>query len=552
MTEIFVVSDFNAELVTRYLAADRSAPIASASSAPYGQVFQSLAGPLPSDGDCVSFVWTRPEGISALYADHLRSIPVSTQAVLDSVDAFAAAVNAVAARCRLVLVANWVPTRAGRGLGMLDWRTGGHADLLARMNLRLSEAVAKSRNVYVLNGQRWLDGARPAREPKLWYMMKCPFSESVCQAAARDVKAALRGALGLGRKLLLLDLDDTLWGGIVGDDGRQRLRLGGHDHVGEAYQDFQRALKMLSRRGIALGVISKNDEAVAMDAIDNHPEMVVRRSDLAGWRINWNDKARNIVDLATELNLGLQSIVYIDDNPAERGRVREALPEVLVPDWPKDPTLYVDALAQLDCFDQGAITAEDLSRTQMYVADRERKESAVSFASMNEWLRSLDVTVRVASIGSDNLKRAVQLLNKTNQMNLRTRRLTESELLSWIAERDRHGMVTLTVADRFGDLGLTGVLGWERNGDQLEIVDYVLSCRAMGRGVENVMVGLAVDTAREGGARRVVARLLPTERNNPCLEFWRTSSSFVESEPNVYVWDAGTAYPRPDYVTVRS
>lgn len=546
---ILVVSDFNAELVSRYLSADRATPICHASSAPYGQVFQVLAGDVPGGKDMAAFIWTRPEGVVPGYLNLLGGEKTDIDQLLAGVDAFAAAIKNFASKYRLVMVASWVQSQNGRGLGMLDWGSDGQASCLARMNIRLSEALASIRDVSMLDGQRWLDAARPARDAKYWFSIKCPFTETVCQAAARDVKAAMRGASGLARKLVVVDLDNTLWGGIVGDDGWQALRLGGHDAVGEAYVDFQRSLKALSRRGIGVAVVSKNDEAVALGAIDSHPEMVLRRSDLVGWRINWGDKAQNIVDLTRALNLGLQSAVFIDDNPAERGRIREALPDVLVPDWPRDPSQFGDALRWLDCFDQSAITAEDRSRTRMYTQERERNESQTVASSMDEWLQSLAIEVGIDSVGEGNIKRSVQLANKTNQMNLQTRRLTELELMKWLADGNDRAAMTVTVADRFGDIGLTGLLSWQRAGDDLEVVDFILSCRAMGRQVENLMAHLAVEGARAAKRRSVVARLLPTERNRPCLDFWR-NSGFTEVETNLFVWDAAQSYPKPDCISV--
>src|SRR5207249_4608997 len=188
----------------------------------------------------------------------------------------------------------------------------------------------------------------------------------VLQEAARDIKGAVQAIRGESRKLLVLDLDDTLWGGSVGEIGWQNIKLGGHDAVGEAYVDFQRVLKSLLNRGNLLAIVSKNQESVALAALENHPEMVLRPGDFAGWRINWRDKAENIVELVSELNVGLQSVVFIDDNPAERALVAEALPEVLVPQWPESPLLYSAALHDLRCFDRPCLTDEDLTRSQMY------------------------------------------------------------------------------------------------------------------------------------------------------------------------------------------
>jgi FkbH-like protein len=279
--------------------------------------------------------------------------------------------------------------------------------------------------------------------------------------------------------------------------------------------------------------------------------MLLRRQDFAGWRINWADKAANLVELVEELNLGLASVVFIDDNPAERGRISEALPEVLVPDWPADPALYVSTLQGLRCFDAPSVEAEDRARTAMYVADRERRASRPGQAgSLDDWLRSLDLQVTAEPLSDANLARAAQLFNKTNQMNLATRRLSEGELRAW-ASRPGCSLWTYSVADRFGASGLTGIVSVQVEGDQAEIVDFILSCRVMGRKIEETMLHVAVAHARRGGATQVRATYLPTPRNGPCLAFWNERSGFRRSDGSgPFVWDAGQAYPMPDVVTL--
>ena len=329
-------------------------------------------------------------------------------------------------------------------------------------------------------------------------------------------------------------------------DGR-RSDIGGHDPVGEAYVDFQRGLKTLSRYGVAIAVVSKNEESIALEVFDKHPEMVLRRTDFAAWRINWRSKDQNITELSRELNIGLESVVFIDDDAAERGRVREALPEVLVPEWPKDPARFGEALRELDCFDRSETTIEDRLRTSMYTQQRERNDSLVHAPSTDEWLCSLGIRVEIEMIGKGNIKRSIQLVNKTNQMNLSTRRMTELQLLDWLTGQQNRTAIALTIADRFGDIGLTGFVSWQTVGADLEIVDFILSCRAMGRQIENLMAHLAVETAREGNLRSVIARLVPTPRNAPCLDFWR-KSGFTESQPNTFVWDASDLYPKPTFI----
>jgi FkbH-like protein len=548
--KVLVVSDFNADLVGRYISADRSLPNCSATSAPYGQLFQVLSDNSTEDPGRIALIWTRAEGAIPEFANLLGGHRVSAARLDHEVDAFAGLIKNFARGCRYVFVASWVPTYHDRGLGLLNWSNEGAAYHLARMNARLSEALADVADVFMLDGQRWIESSDNPRDRKSWLVAKYPFTEKVFKAAAADIKSALRTALGMNRKLVLVDLDNTMWGGVVGDDGWENLRLGGHDHLGEAFSEFQQALMTLINRGIAVGVVSKNDEAVALQAIDKHPEMVIRLPNLVGWRINWQDKAQNIVDLVSELNLGLQSTVFIDDNPTERGRIREALPEVLVPDWPSDPSKYAEALRQLDCFDRLSITSEDRGRTRMYVADRERRDSLTIASSIGDWLASLDVRVQTSPVTAANLKRVVQLMNKTNQMNMRTRRTSEKDLRQWLAGGAGRDLLAVTVSDRFGDLGLTGIISWEKAETALEIIDYVLSCRAMGRQIEQLMVHLAVQAARRAQCDSVVARFLATAKNRPCLEFWQ-GSGFTNSGQDVFVWKTMDDYPKPEFIALQ-
>jgi FkbH-like protein len=407
-----------------------------------------------------------------------------------------------------------------------------------------------SGTVHVLDAQRWLAVAGKQGSPlKSWYLGKIPFGTEVFAEAARDVHAALGAIAGRTRKLLVLDLDDTVWGGIVGDVGWENLRLGGHDGLGESFVDFQRAVKRLTKRGIILALVSKNEESTALEAIRKHPEMILREDDFVAWRINWHDKAANIVEIVKELNLGLQSVVFIDDNPVERARVREALPEVLVPEWPEDKYLYRSALAALRCFDVAAVTKEDAERTVLYAAERRRDQLQQKVGSIDEWLEGLGIKVVAEPLAAHNLQRTAQLLNKTNQLNLSTRRLTEAELLEWASAPHRK-LWAVSVSDRFGDAGLTGIVSVEVEGERATIVDFVLSCRVMGRRVEASMVHIAVEHARSRGAARVEAKYLKTAKNKPTHDFW--SGSGFAADGDLFSWDAGAPFALPRAITLEA
>ena len=481
------------------------------------------------------------------FASLMNGESAGVETVISEVEAFTDLVINAAKRFKIVLVASWTRTASGRGSGLLDWTECGQAKVLASMNVRLANLLEGYSNIRILDSQRWLDAARPPRDSRYWYAMKSPFTNAVTQAAARDVKAAIRAFSGQAKKLIVLDLDDTLWGGVVGETGWEGIRLGGHDAIGEAYLDFQRTLKTLTNFGVALGVVSKNTESVAMDVFEHHPEMVLRKSNLAGWRINWDDKAANLRSLVLELNLGLQSVVFIDDSAIERGRIAEAFPEVLVPEWPADPTRYADTLRQLDCFDQAALTNDDRRRSVSYAQERERGESFRSATSHDEWLSGLGVQVRMAVVSNANIARVVQLANKTNQFNIGTRRFTEVELSSWLSAAPDHQAYAFNVADRFGEIGLTAVVSYQRAGENLEIVDFLLSCRAMGRQVENLMAHFVIEEAKKQGCEKVVVRVTSTPRNGPCIAFWKRSS-FEELEENTFSWDVGNLYPKPSFI----
>jgi FkbH-like protein len=541
-----LISDFNLETFAAYLENDPGEPEIDPTVASFGQVVQTLVDAAAWSDQEAAIVWTQPHAVIGSFNAAQRFERVDPEQALAEVADFGQLLLTAADRVKALFVPTWeIPAGEG-GYGFLEMRPGvGVAHLLMRMNLKLAEIASSKSNIYVLPAKKWIDG-KAAFNAKLWYMAKSPFAPEVFKNAARDVKAAIRALHGGARKLLVLDLDDTLWGGIVGDQGWQNLTLGGHDPIGEAFVDFQTALKSLVNRGVLLGVVSKNTESIALEAIERHPAMVLRRDDFAHLKINWEDKAKNLVELAAELNLGLQSVVFIDDNPAERARIRDTLPEVFVPDWPQDKTLYRSALLALDCFHQPVMTEEDARRTRLYRDEQRREQAKTQVGSLDDWLKSLDMQVVVQPLTPANLARATQLLNKTNQMNLATRRLTEAELQQW-ADDPNHVLWTVNVADKFGDAGLTGILSVALEDEAVRIVDFILSCRVMGRKVEQTMVHFAVDFANRREAKRIEATIVPTAKNQPCREFWNKSGFELDGE-NTFSWRPAQAYPLPEGV----
>jgi FkbH-like protein len=549
---ILLISDFNMDIFRGYLNHDAEAPQIAATTLPFGQVIPVLMQKeleCWQDGFDVAVVWTKPESVIPSFKSMMSYEPKSAREVLSEVDEYASALITLRDKVRYAFVPTWVLPPYHRGYGMLEMKNGiGITNLLMRMNLRLADKLESIPNICMLNAQRWLTiaGANGCN-PKLWYMGKIAFGNEVFKCAAKDIKAALRGIVGETIKLIIVDLDDTLWGGSVGEVGWEEVNLGGHNAVGEAYLDFQRRLKALTARGVLLGIVSKNTESVALEAISKHSEMVLKLKDFAGWKINWRDKAENIVELTSELNLGLQSVLFIDDNPVERARVREMLPEVLVPEWPGNKMMYPSTLLSLPYFDTPVISAEDGERNNLYLAERQRESIRREIGSFAEWLKTLRIRVQVEELNEGNLERAMQLLNKTNQMNLSTRRMTASELSHWTKAPNRK-LWTFRVSDKLGDSGLTGLLSVEISQKKARIVDFVLSCRVLGRKIEETMLFTATAYAQMMQLDGVHSYYVPTGKNLRCLEFWKQSGFMYDQEENHFSWDMGRQYPLPEAI----
>jgi FkbH-like protein len=553
-SSVYLIADFTVSSFAALLERDPAPPHLRVREAPYNQVepeLLALAHSASSANEIV-FVWTRPDAVIASFAKLLRGETVDIARVLEEVDAYCEIVAGAGLACQSLFIPLWTLPAHVRGLGVLDLKLQDHGiwGALARMNGRMVEHLSQKRNIYPLNAPRWVQkiGER-SFNVKQWYLGKVLLSNELFKEAVLDFKAGLSALGGQARKLVMMDLDNTLWGGIVGDTGWEGITLGGHDAVGEAFVDFQRALKAIRQRGILLAVVSKNDESIAMEAMTKHPEMVLRPGDLVGWRINWGDKAQSILELVKELNLGLQSTVFIDDSPFERGRVREALPEVLVPDWPTNPMLYVKALEDLRCFDVASVTDEDRTRHAMYAAERQRDTSMKQATSPEAWLDTLEMKINVEPLEPSNISRVVQLLNKTNQMNLKTRRMTADTFRQWCDGENRF-FRAFRVSDRFGDSGLTALLSLERSDAEAEIVDFVVSCRVFKRGVEETMVAKAVEQCRRWGVDRLVARYIPTAKNAPCLAFWETSGFERQGDGNAFVFDTARPCEPPPHVAI--
>ena len=322
------------------------------------------------------------------------------------------------------------------------------------------------------------------------------------------------------KKCLVLDLDNTLWGGVLGEDGIDGIRLGG-DYPGKAYTYWQRALLQLARNGVILAVCSKNNEDDVLDAWQNNPHMVLKQEHFSAMRINWQDKATNISAIADELNIGLDSMVFIDDNAVERELIRQLLPQVEVPDFPTKPYLLMPFFKMLaeKYFRIYTVTDEDRSKTEQYRTNALRRAEQARFADLESYLYSLDISIDVIPADDHNLPRIAQMTQKTNQFNLTTRRYTESDVRQCIDNGWR--VYCMSVSDRFGDNGITGTIFLEPVDDVTVNIDtLLLSCRILGRGIEDAFFKTVLNLMRLDGYRRVRATYLPTVKNVQTADFY--------------------------------
>ncbi len=325
---------------------------------------------------------------------------------------------------------------------------------------------------------------------------------------------------GKRKKCLVVDLDNTLWGGILGEDGIEGIQLG-NSYPGNAYKAFQKMLLEASKSGILLTIVSKNNEDEVWTTIETHPDMVLKKNDFVAWRINWNDKADNIKEIAEELNIGVNSMVFIDDNPVERNWIIQALPEVTVPDFPEVQYQLVSFFEEVynTFFQLYDLTTEDKEKLIQYKQNTMRRESQQSFTKIEDYIASLDIQIYIQEADKFTIPRIAQLTQKTNQFNLTTHRYTEADISNFIAVG--HKVYSASVTDKYGDNGITAVCIIKViSGDQAEIDTYLLSCRILGRFIESALMKRLLNIAYGNGIRDVFASYIPTAKNGQTALFY--------------------------------
>jgi FkbH-like protein len=495
-------------------------------SGAYGQYRQDILNPTSSlyafAPQCILFSLTAREAIAAVpLAATVREVDETIARLIDELRSLWRKVRGI---CNAVIIQQTFVDVTEPLFGSYDrFVPGAPARVVARLNDRLCEAAAQD-GILLLDVARaserdgidaWFDVGR-------WLQGKLEIAPQAAPLYGDMVARILAAQRGLSKKCLVLDLDNTLWGGVVGDDGLEGIVLGEGSAAGEAHLALQRYAMQLKDRGVILAVCSKNDAGVAEAVFHDHPEMLLRRSDFAAFLANWDDKTENLKVIARRLNIGIDSLVFVDDNPVERARIRQSLPMVAVPELPEDIAHYVRCLADAGYFEAVAFTSEDRDRARQYAENAEREALLGSAQSMDEFLRGLNMSVLFGPFTAVDHARIVQLINKTNQFNTTTRRYT-SEEIDVLTNRSDALTLQFRLLDRIGDNGLVSAMilhPTPNDEDVLEIENWVMSCRVFGRQLEFEAMNVAVEAARQRGACALIADYIATPKNGVIRELY--------------------------------
>jgi FkbH-like protein len=472
--------------------------------APYGQFNQELLNPqseLYRFTPQITFLLleTEPDAIEE-QASHLQNL----------VDAFSK--NSTG-----VLVINTFPAFLSWPLQVLP---DNHRVLIEKLNAGIIERYQNNPRIQILDldGLVAYAGCQNAFSPQMMSMARIPFSEAFLNMLARRIVSHVTATIGLSRKCLVLDCDNTLWGGIIGEDGLDGIQIG-RDWPGREYLEFQKAILELYEQGIILAINSKNNLADVMQVLNEHPQMLLREKHFASIMVNWDPKPQNMQKIAEQINIGLDSMVFIDDNPAERQLIKQTLPQVETMEMPADPSLFARTLRETGLFARAYLTDEDKNRGRIYAAQRQRDEFQKACTTLEDFLKSLAMAVSIRLAGKDDIKRAAQLTQRTNQFNLTTRRYTDADIAQ-MSQNPAWRIYVLGLKDKFGDNGTVGLAIIKTEEKNWKIDTFLMSCRVIGRQVEDALVDRICRDAITAGCADISAEYISSAKNNLVADFW--------------------------------
>jgi FkbH-like protein len=437
-----------------------------------------------------------------------------------------------------------------RPFGQFDLKSQGSLYSAARtLNSRITGLAAQRPDVLLCDVEAVASyvGRRNWFDERLWDLSKTFCNLEYLPMAAQAMVDLVLAALGRLVKCVIVDLDNTLWGGVIGDAGPLGIQIGPHGD-GEPFFRLQKYLLSLQRRGILLAVCSKNERANAVAAFEQNPDMALKYDDFTVFVANWGNKADNIRAIREALEIGFDSLVFLDDNPFERNLVRSFLPEVIVPELPEDPADYVRAISELNLFETTAFSAEDSARAALYKREAERRLARSTYTDVTEYLQSLEMKITVKRFPADRIARIAQLIARSNQFNLTTHRYSEADCTAMM--EDEAGCIPLcaSLRDQYGDHGLISIVVARPENDTLRISDWLMSCRVLARGVEQYLMNQVVRIARQRGLARITGEYIPSSKNQMVKEFW-AQFGFESADGVKWTLDAAEYAPRPAWIS---
>lgn len=426
---------------------------------------------------------------------------------------------------KVPVIINNFPLPHNTTLGVIDLHSvHSQKRWFQQLNNELLKLCAEINNVFCIDLNSILSqvGNQMGYSQRQWEVAKAPLGQKLLIPLAQEYSKFLRALNGKTRKCLILDCDGTLWGGILGEDGPSGIKLGG-TYPGSSYLHFQQEIINLYNRGVILAICSKNNEEDILDLLDGHENMALKKNHFASWQINWDDKASNILKIAKELNIGLDSLVFADDNEFECDWIKSQLPEVKVLHLTGDPALFQHTLARSGYFDSLSFSEEDTRKTEMYISEKKRNDLLVSTSSYEDYLVQLGIKATIQKLEAQDLSRVSQLTQKTNQFNLTTVRYTEADIKRMMAE-DASDVYTVKVSDKISDLGLIAVGVITYVNDTAFIDSFLMSCRALGRGLEDALLAFMITEVVAKKKTKIVGRYVPTKKNIQTKDFYRKNN----------------------------
>jgi FkbH-like protein len=434
-------------------------------------------------------------------------------------------------------------------LGILETKDYGISQMILEFNMKLNDSLKNETSVYVYDLFQFFYrfGEQNIAEPHKIALGDIKISFNYIPYLAEEFMGYIKPYLGLNKKCIVLDLDNTLWGGIVGEDGFYGIKLG-PDPLGNIFMDFQRWILALHDRGIILAINSKNNSDEALKVIKEHKHMILKEEDFASMKINWNDKIQNIKEISQEINIGLDSMVFFDDDLRNCEMMKAALPQVLTINLPKDPSLYLPIIQNMNDFNVLKITDEDKKRGEMYYHQKQRNELKNETTDLEKYLEKLETKVTIKKVDQTNIPRISQLTMKTNQFNLTTKRYSEEDIKNMVND-SKIKVVYAQVEDKFGDNGITSTyIIKSKNKKECYIDTFLLSCRIIGREVEQTIMSFIIKEAKKEGFEKVIAEFIPTKKNLPANDFLEKCG--FEKEEKFWVFNTSKEFKKPSIVSL--